>query len=98
MIRCLHGYTQFANKQAAWHFYLLIFKSIIMGTIQKGILGGFSGKVGTVVSGRVQNISHTFSFFVTDDLLKFMNKKHNTKYKAKKFKKYKDLLLFVADK
>ena len=51
-----------------------------------------------VDSGQVQNISHYFSFFVTADLLKYTNNKHKTMYKAKNFKSYKDLLIFVAGK
>lgn len=51
-----------------------------------------------VDSGRVENISHRFSIFLTDDLLKFTNKKHHTKYKARDFKTNKDLLQYVASK
>ncbi len=49
-------------------------------------------------SGQVKNITHTFSFFVSDDLLKYTNNKHKTKYKTRDFKSDKDLLIFVADK
>jgi hypothetical protein len=58
MICCRHGYTQFANNAGSMAFYFLIFKSIIMGTIQKGILGGFSGKAGTVVGGSWKGIDY----------------------------------------
>ena len=44
------GIQNLQKMPAAWHLYFIIIKSIITGTIQKGILGGFSGKVGTVVA------------------------------------------------
>ena len=37
---------------------MCIIKFIVMGTIRKGILGGFSGKVGTVVGGDWRGISY----------------------------------------
>jgi hypothetical protein len=38
--------------------FFLTLKTIFMGSIKKGILGGFSGKVGTVVGGRWKGIDY----------------------------------------
>jgi hypothetical protein len=52
-------YTQFANKIMKRGNYILYpLKQKIMGTINKGILGGFSGKVGTVVGGSWKGINY----------------------------------------
>ena len=52
------GIQNLQKMPAAWHLYFIIIKSIITGTIQKGILGGFSGKVGTVVGGSWKGIDY----------------------------------------
>jgi hypothetical protein len=47
------------KRQKAWNFYYLNPKNKqIMGTINKGILGGFSGKVGTVIGGTWKGIAY----------------------------------------
>lgn len=57
----MFAFAKVLNPQEGVSNGILIYsflKSFIMGTIEKGILGGFSGKVGTVVGGTWKGIEY----------------------------------------
>jgi hypothetical protein len=46
------------TKRKEWYLIFLILKPYFMATFEKGILGGFSGKVGTVIGGNWKGIDY----------------------------------------
>lgn len=57
--RYITALRKYINRQAESRYLnFLITKSNFMGTFEKGILGGFSGKVGTVIGGNWKGIDY----------------------------------------